>query len=178
MSMKDLQSEIPKIWPPIVPNPVRDMQKTMETITLRAQKDVYTPIVSKCGLGKKQGVKGIFRGMECDSYWEAAWYIYQVDIMGNNVSRNTTNAFEYTNENNEKARFYPDFKMNGIFHEIKGIFRPNDILKKEATLGLVTFWGPDEMKPILKEVYRHDPNWKTEYMEITHSTKYGKRQYN
>lgn len=175
MTLKDLQKDIPSIWAPIAPNPVRDMQKTIENITNKLSIDKYVPVVSKCGLGKKQGVKGIFRGMECDSYWEAAWYIYHVDIIGNLVSRNTTDSFEYTDENGNKARFYPDFKMNGMFHEVKGIYRTNDILKKDATLGLVTFWGPDEMKPILKAVYAHDPNWKNEYMEITHATKYGKK---
>lgn len=134
----------------------------------------YTPVVSKSGLGKKQGVQGIFRGMECDSYWEAAWYIYQSDIMGNTVTRNTKDFFRYTNENGEEAKFYPDFKMAGQYHEIKGVYRTNDLLKKDATLGIVTFWGPSEMKDIIKAVYKHDPNWKTEYLEITHKTKYGK----
>lgn len=159
---------------PRVDNPIFDMKKTIESITTLPDIIKFVPVTSKCGLGKKQGTKGLFRGIECDSYWEAAWYIYQVDIKGNVVTRNTAESFTYINENNEKARFFPDFKMQGCFHEIKGIFRTNDILKRDATLGLVTFWGPEEMKPILKEVYNFNPKWKDEYTEITHSTKYGK----
>lgn len=153
------------------------MKATIQTITELPVNNKYTVINTRNILGKKQGTKGEARGMEFDSYWEFAWYIYQVDIMGNVVTRNTTDSFTYLNENNEKARFYPDFKMQGLFHEIKGIFRPNDLLKQDATLGLVTFWGPTEMQPIIKEVYKKFPNWKTEYLEITHRTKYGKRPF-
>lgn len=156
-------------------NPVQEMKRKISEITKLPSTKKYVPVISKNGLGKSQGTQGIFRGMECDSYWEAAWYIYQVDILGNIVTRNTKDFFVYTNENGVKSKFYPDFKMQGMFYEIKGIFRVNDILKKDATLGIVTFVGPDEMKKIMKEVYKHDPNWKTEYMEITHKTKYGKK---
>lgn len=159
---------------PLVPNPLIEMEKTMERILTLPSIDKFCPVTTKCGLGKTQGIKGIARGMEFDSLWEYAFYIYHTDIKGYSVIRNTTDSFEYINENNEKARFYPDFKMNSTFHEIKGIYRPNDLLKKDATLGIVTFWGPAEMKPIIKEVYKKFPNWKTEYMEISHRTKYGK----
>ena len=170
-------NDLPKIdFPtcPRVPNPVFEMQKSIESMLTLPFIEKFVPVTSKCGLGKTQGTKGTARGMEFDSYWEFAWYIYQVDIQGNVVTRNVTDSFEYINENNEKARFYPDFKMQGCFHEIKGIFRANDMLKQDATLGLVTFWGPEEMKPIIKEVYKFRPNWKSEYMEMTHKTKYGK----
>lgn len=159
---------------PRLPNPIKDIKRAIETITDLPTVATYTPVTTKCGLGKTQGTKGQARGMEFDSYWEFAWYIYQVDILGNVVIRNTTDSFTYTNESNENARFYPDFKMQGQYHEIKGIFRTNDILKQDATLGLVTFWGPNEMKPIMKEVYEKFPDWKNEYVEISHATKYGK----
>lgn len=165
--------EYPSI--PRIPNPVREMKKQLDEALSLPTIDKYVAVTSKCGLGKKQGTKGTARGMEFDSYWEFAWYIYQVDIKGNVVTRNTIDSFEYTNELNEKARFFPDFKMQGCFHEIKGVYRANDLLKRDATLGLVTFWGPEEMKPIIKEVYQFDPNWKVEYMEMQHKTKYGKK---
>lgn len=156
-------------------NPTLEIKRIIKDITNLPSIKKYTPVTSKCGLGKSQGTKGEARGMEFDSYWEFAWYIYQVDIQGNIVTRNTKDSFEYYNENNEKAKFYPDFKMHGQFYEIKGIYRPNDLLKKDATLGLVTFIGPEEMKSIIQAVYKHDPDWKTEYMEITHKTKYGSK---
>jgi len=161
------------LTPPLPSNPLRDMRRKIEDITKLPDIAKYKPIVSKCGLGKTQGTKGMFRGIECDSYWEAAWYIYMVDIKGNVVIRNTKDSFSYVDENGNKANFYPDFKMQGQYHEIKGRFRPNDILKRDATLGIVTFWGPEEMKPIIKEVYAFNPKWKDEYVEVSHVTKYG-----
>ena len=56
--------------------------------------------------------------------------------------------------------------MNGQFHEIKGIFRANDTLKKNATLGVVTFWGPTEMKRIVQIVNKHNPKWRDEFVEV------------
>lgn len=159
---------------PLPPNPLRDLRSKLSGLTELPSIKKYKPVTSKCGLGKTQGTKGIFRGIEVDSFWEAAWYIYMVDIKGNVVTRNTKDSFAYIDENGNKANFYPDFKMQGQFHEIKGRYRPNDLLKRDATIGLVTFWGPEEMKPILKEVYKHDPNWKNEFIEITHATRYGK----
>lgn len=158
-------------------NPLSETKRIIKNITTLPSIKKYKTRVSKCGLGKSQGTKGVARGMEFDSYWEFAWYIYQTDIQGNIVTRNTKNCFHYTNEDNIRSNFYPDFKMGGQFYEIKGIFRTNDLLKKEATIGLVIFVGPDEMKPIINEVNRRFPDWKDEYMNIKHKTKYGKSSY-
>lgn len=161
--------------PPMLIDPVSEMQARISSILDKSFSEKFTPVVSKCGLGKTQGTKGTFRGMSCDSYWEAAWYIYQVDIQGNFVTRNTKDSFEYINADGQKARFYPDFKMQGRYHEIKGRFRENDILKKEATEGIVTFWDGNAMKPILKAVYEFNPKWRDEYIETTsHAIAYGK----
>lgn len=162
---------------PVVPNPVLELRLQMDKILTLPSLSKFTPVTSKCGLGKTQGTKGTARGIEFDSYWEFAWYIYQTDIKGNIVNRNTTECFNYTDENGVAARFFPDFKMGGCFHEVKGIFRPNDLLKQDATLGIVTFWGPKEMKPIIKKVYEYNPDWKTEYMEIAHQTRYSGKNY-
>lgn len=72
------------------------------------------------------------------------------------------------------CKFYPDFTVDGSYYEIKGIYRTKDLLKKQATLGRVTFIGPDEIKPIIKEVYAKYPNWKEWYHEEKHHTRLGK----
>lgn len=161
---------------PIPEDPIAEMSVTMANIDRFPDLENlrYSAKPSSCGLGKTQGTKGEARGIEFDSYWEFAWYIYQTDIKGNIVTRNTTDSFAYTNENGDEALFYPDFKMCGEYHEIKGIYRTNDMLKREATLGAVTFWGPAEIKPIIKMVTKEFPNWKNEYMEMSHKTVYGK----
>lgn len=176
MNSPNINSFIPNL--PTVerpPNPFLELKKISDSLLEPPSAEKYTRIKTANGIGRKQGVKGEARGMSFDSYWEFAWYIYQTDLQNNVVNRNTTKCFTYINEDNEKAKFYPDFEMLGGFHEIKGIYRPNDLLKKEATLGSVIFWGPEEMKSILKEVYRKFPNWKDEYLEMkTQKVHYGK----
>lgn len=68
--------------------------------------------------GGGRGIKGWYKGFWCDSSWELAWIIYQLD---NNIEfiRNKE-GFEYVFEN-KKRKYYPDFILNtGEYIEIKG----------------------------------------------------------
>ena len=159
---------------PLVTNPVRNLITQMEHMLDLPSIDKYVPVVSKCGLGKTQGTKGTARGVQFDSYWEFAFYIYKSEIEGKTIIRNTEDAFDYTREDGRPAKFYPDFKVDGMYYEVKGRFRSDDLLKREATIGLVTFIDEHDMKPILREVYRFKPNWKSEYFEISSGIHYGK----
>lgn len=123
----------------------------------------------------KQSKQGVYNGIEFDSYWEFAFYLYWTKIMNCYVNRNTTRCFPYINEQGKKSRFFPDFEVNGTFYEVKGIYRERDLIKKNATIGQVTFWGPDEMRPVLKIVKEKIPNWRDLYFENTHLTKLGKK---
>ena len=173
--MELFSTDIRHPYAPLPVNPVRDMLQVIEHITDLPDISKYTPVVSKCGLGKTQGTKGTARGMQFDSYWEFGFYIYEAEIQGHSVVRNTKDSFDYTNSEGKPAKFYPDFKVDGRFYEIKGRFRPDDLLKREQTQGLVTFLDGAAMKPILKEVYKFRPNWKDEYLETTSMrTKYGR----
>ena len=157
-----------RFWTLKPENPVAEMRVKIKRACALPSNKSYLQPVSKCGLGKKQGVKGTFRGMQLDSFWEAAFYIWMVDIRGSTCIRNTKDFFKYTDENGKPAKFYPDFKTPDFgFCEIKGIFRPNDQLKKEATAGMVKFFGPYEMKKILKEVDKYNPRWREEYSQTS-----------
>lgn len=158
---------------PLPPNPLRDLRSKLSNLTELPSIKKYKPVTSKCGLGKTQGTKGQARGISFDSYWEFAFYIYITEIENRTCTRNTTKSFEYFDESGNKAKFYPDFIVDGCFYEVKGIYRPNDILKKDYCTGLVTFLGPEEMKPIVKAVYKYRPNWKDEYIEVAKQIKYG-----
>lgn len=172
--------EIPSVVNPriLLPkNPIWVVKEQIKSFENQEKNPKYkVPPVSKCGLGKTQGTKGLFRGMALDSYWEAAFYIWMVDIKGCSCHRNLTESFDYVNSEGKDAKFYPDFKtMEFGFAEVKGRWREDDLLKREATAGVVTFFGGEEMKPILKEVYNFNPKWKDEYNEVTRPVKYGKK---
>lgn len=66
-----------------------------------------------------RGKRGWYKGIHCDSSWELAWVIYQLE---HNVPfvRNTKICFYYY-FNEKKYKYYPDFILqDGTFVEIKG----------------------------------------------------------
>ncbi len=67
--------------------------------------------------GSGFGKKGYYKGYWCDSTWELAWVIYNIDHNINFI-RNTE-GFEYI-FNETKKLYYPDFIINDVFYEIKG----------------------------------------------------------
>lgn len=77
--------------------------------------------LSKCGgykLGSGRGKQGWYKGYWCDSSWELAYVIYNLehDIK---FDRNKE-GFEYEFEN-KKYKYYPDFILeDGTYVEIKG----------------------------------------------------------
>jgi hypothetical protein len=86
----------------------------------------------KCGglrKGSGRGKKGYYKGIWCDSSWELAWVIYNIehDIK---FKRNWE-KFEYEYEN--KIHFYiPDFILeNNQYIEIKGRRKIDDLTEKE-----------------------------------------------
>lgn len=65
-----------------------------------------------------RGKQGWYKGYYCNSSWELAWVIYNLD-KGIKFTRNTK-GFEYT-FNDETYKFYPDFILeNGDYVEVKG----------------------------------------------------------
>lgn len=68
--------------------------------------------------GSGRGKQGWYKGYWCDSSWELAWVIYNLD---HNISFTRYNGFfEYEFEG-KKHKYYPDFLMaNGTIVEIKG----------------------------------------------------------
>ena len=84
--------------------------------------------LSKCGGIKKgagRGKHGWYKGYWCDSSWELAWIIYQLDH-GVKFERNDI-GFDYEFEG-KKRKYYPDFRLtDGTYVEIKGWL--NDMTK-------------------------------------------------
>ena len=82
-------------------------QKTKETLIRRYQ-------VENAGL---LWGKYFFNDYMFDSSWELAFYIYHVDRNHNIKHEPTFFTYKY---NNVLCRYYPDFKINGKYYEIKG----------------------------------------------------------
>lgn len=100
--------------------------------------------------GSKKKHSGKYKGYWCDSSWELAFVIYNLE---HNVKfERNLQDFKYVHNNIER-KYYPDFIMeDGNYLEIKGYFRNTDILKIEQFPHKLEVLDKVKMKPILKYV--------------------------
>jgi hypothetical protein len=76
--------------------------------------------------GSGRGKSGWYKGYWCDSTWELAWVIYNID-KGIIFERNTE-GFEYFYLG-KKFKYYPDFIMGETYYEIKGFMDKKNLSK-------------------------------------------------
>jgi hypothetical protein len=67
--------------------------------------------------GSGRGKKGWYRGIWCDSTWELAWVVYNVDH--DIIFKRNNDFYEYI-FNGLTKKYYPDFIIEGTYYEIKG----------------------------------------------------------
>ena len=67
--------------------------------------------------GSGRGKKGWYKGFWCDSSWELAFVIYNLEH--NITFERNREGFEYIFEG-EKHKYYPDFIIENEYYEIKG----------------------------------------------------------
>ena len=102
-----------------------------------------------------RGKKGWYKGYWCDSSWELAWVIYNLE---HNIKfERNKKGFEYIFEN-KKYKYYPDFKIENQYIEIKGWMDKRNEAKINQFIG------------DLKVLFRRDLKNIFEYIE----GKYGK----
>ena len=74
--------------------------------------------------GSGRGKKGWYKNYWCDSSWELAWVIYNLE---HNVTfKRNKIGFEYFYKN-KKRKYYPDFIISETYYEIKGRRRYEDL---------------------------------------------------
>ena len=97
--------------------------------------------------GGGRGTYGWYKGYWCDSSWELAWVIYNLehDIK---FERNKQ-GFEYEFEG-KKYKYYPDFRMEcGDYEEVKGWLDEKNKAKIAQFNGVLKVLGKREIKPYL-----------------------------
>lgn len=127
--------------------------------------DVLPDGKNASGLRGPQGKKGYYDGVKFDSMWEYAFYRYHKEICGDVITRNHDEWVPYYDEKGQQRKFFYDFVVNSIPYEVKGILRPSDLLKQQASSGIVTFVLGSEIKPMMKELDANSPNWREDYIE-------------
>lgn len=118
---------------------------------LRRLKISKTASINKKSGGKRhgsgRGKKGWYKGYWCDSSWELAWVVYQLE---HNISfKRNQQGFEYEFER-IVHKYYPDFKMeDGSYVEVKGWLDEQNKVKIAQFKGSLTVIGKKEIKPYL-----------------------------
>ena len=102
---------------------------------------------------------GSYKGFYCDSSWELAFVMYCVDHRLD-ISRNYE-YFIYIDDIGKERYFYPDFKINNTFYEIKGGYDRYAQLKfdqfpKKYELVWLDVKGIQKYIKYAKEVYGND----------------------
>ena len=99
--------------------------------------------------GSGKGNNGWYKEFWCDSSWELAFVIFNLE-MNNKIERNKK-FFEY--KYNEKIyKYYPDFILNDEYVEIKGYESDKSKQKKKQFPYKLHTYYSTEMKPILEYV--------------------------
>lgn len=114
------------------------------------------PLSGGLRIGSGRGKKGWYKGYWCDSSWELAWVIYNLEH-GVKFERNSV-GFNYQ-YNGQNRKYYPDFIINETYYEIKGrrTFESLDDENKEKISqfekNLLVLYLKD-MKPYLEYVIK------------------------
>lgn len=97
-----------------------------------------------------RGKMGWYKGYYCNSTWELAWVIFQLEH-GVKFERNSI-GFKYL-FNNKIMKFYPDFKLSdGTYVEIKGWITPKDVEKIAQFKHPLIVLKEKEIRPIINYV--------------------------
>lgn len=99
-------------------------------------------------IGSSRGKKGWYKGYWCDSSWELAYVIYNLEH-GIKFERNKE-GFEYWYLG-KKHKFYPDFILeDGTYVEIKGVMTEQNLVKVNTFNGFLNVLDKLKMKSYIE----------------------------
>jgi len=121
--------------------------------------------------GSGRGKSGWYNGIWCDSSYELAWVIYQLEH-GNPFERNTI-SYEYE-WNGEIKNYIPDFIQNGNVIEIKGFVTEQTKVKMQSVPSLIVLFRRDLEKEFQYTESKYGRNFIELYDENPHKIKKNK----
>lgn len=104
--------------------------------------------------GSSRGKSGWYKGYWCDSSWELAYIIFNLE---HNIKfKRNIKGFEYINSKKENKRYFPDFILeSGEYIEIKNFTTEDVLLKAQALINLdlkITIIDKENINPYLEYV--------------------------
>lgn len=95
--------------------------------------EYHMPIIGRNGGGPRDGAgrgkSGKYKNIWCDSSYELAWVIYNLEHSIKFERNREGYSYEF---NGKKHTYYPDFIADGKLIEIKGFLRENDVHKFQS----------------------------------------------
>ena len=98
--------------------------------------------------GSGRGKKGWYKGFFCDSSWELAFLVYNLD---HNVSISRCKEVRHYEHNGRNKKYYPDFVVDNKIIEIKGYKTAEVESKLNANTDIICLYEAD-IKPYLSYV--------------------------
>jgi hypothetical protein len=121
--------------------------------------------------GSGKGKSGWYKGIWCDSSYELAWVIYQIEH--NLPFKRNKRSFTYTWKGKER-KYYPDFIQNEKIIEIKGFVNEQTLTKFKAIDGLIVLYKNDLEKEISYVVSKYGTDYITLYDGNPHNKRKNK----
>ena len=127
--------------------------------------DLSTPIRPNSPTNKAIAKKGFAYGVQYDSFAEYTFMKYKEKIEHSIVERNCKSKFLiYIDDQCKQRKWYPDFIVNGVFYEVKGIMRPKDYQKK-AQHPEVEWVFSEDCKRMAKELDEKNAGWRNDFIQ-------------
>lgn len=120
---------------------------------------------------RHMGNGGWYRGYWCDSSWELAWVIYNLD---HEIKfERTVRGFEYEFEG-KKHKYYPDFKLeDGSYVEIKGYKTEKDNAKWKKFPFKIKILFEENLKEIFQYV---EEKYGKDYIKLYQGNPYNEKK--
>ena len=130
----------------------RGDRKETDEVTRREKISVKMKEVGGgCRIRSGRGKKGRYKGIWCDSSWELAWVIYNLE---HNIKfQRNTESFKYRFKN-QNRKYYPDFKIDDKYIEIKGYITEKFMVKVKSFAGNLEIIDKNGIKPFLDYVMK------------------------
>ena len=105
------------------------VSKQVKTFTTRYKNGEINPHISK-----SHGFRsGWFKGIWCDSSWELAFLVYNLDKNIDVKRSNISIPYQFENKTHH---YFPDFVIDNIYYEIKGRIKDTNEVKIQAAKDL------------------------------------------
>lgn len=143
-----------------VPKEVEDFEEFID--------DLVSKPISRIKVNTALHQSNIKRGYDVngnnyDSFAEYTFFKYKTLVENATVERNEkSESLDYYDEDNKLRKYYPDFKVNGVWCEVKGRFTEKDRCKKEQHPE-VEWYFQEDINRFRQYLNQNFPDWKKDF---------------